>query len=102
MAVVVHWNGKDLPKDLHALPQGRYVIESVDAVPALSQDEEAGLDRAIASLRQGLGVPAEAVFNRLEERPPLRVIFAPEAEQDLNWVRYQTTHRTIAIVAGVA
>ena len=68
MAVVVHWNGKDVPNELRTLPEGRYVIESVDAAPALSPDEEAGLEQAIDSLRQGQGVPAEAVFRRIEER----------------------------------
>jgi hypothetical protein len=59
MAVMVHWNGKDVPNELRTLPEGRYVIESVDA---------AGLEQAIDSLRQGQGVPAEAVFRRIEER----------------------------------
>jgi hypothetical protein len=68
MAVVVHWNGKDVPEELHALPQGRYVMESVDVAPALSQEEEAGLDRAIDSLRRGNGVPADDVFSRVEKR----------------------------------
>ena len=65
---MVHWNGKDVPKELHALPEGRYVIESVDAAPALSPDEEAGLEQAIDSLRRGQGVQADAVFRRLDER----------------------------------
>jgi hypothetical protein len=68
MAVMVHWNGKDVPKELHALPEGRYVIESVDVAPVLSPDEEAGLEQAIDSLRRGQGVPADAVFSRVEER----------------------------------
>ena len=68
MAVMVHWNGKDVPKELRALPEGRYVIESVDAAPDLSPDEETGLQQAIDSLRQCQGVPAEAVFRRAEER----------------------------------
>jgi len=68
MAIVVRWNGKDVPEELHALPEGRYVMESVDAAPALSQDEEAGLEQAIDSLRQGLGVPADVVLARVEAR----------------------------------
>jgi hypothetical protein len=68
MAVTVHWNGKDVPQELRALPEGRYVIESVDAAPALSPDEEAGLEQAIDSLRRGQGVQADAVFRRLDER----------------------------------
>ena len=68
MAVMVHWNGKDVPEELRVLPEGRYVIESVDAAPALSPDEEAGLEQAIDSLRRGQGVQADAVFRRVEER----------------------------------
>ncbi len=68
VAVMVHWNGRDIPQELRALPEGRYVIESVDAAPALSPDEEAGLEQAINSLRQGKGVEADAVFRRVEER----------------------------------
>jgi len=68
MSVVVRWNGKDVPTELRALPEGLYVLESLDAAPALSQDEEAGLEAAIKSLRAGRGVPADAIFGRVEER----------------------------------
>jgi hypothetical protein len=68
MSVVVKWNGKDVPEEFRALPEGRYVVEAVDAAPALSPDEEAGLQQAIDSLHQGQGVPAEAVFSRIDER----------------------------------
>ena len=40
IATILKWNGKDVPDKLRKLPEGRYVIESVDAVPALTAEEE--------------------------------------------------------------
>jgi hypothetical protein len=67
MSVVLHWNGKDVPQELRSLPEGRYVVDAVDAVPELSPDEEAGLEVALESLREGRGVDASVVFQRIEE-----------------------------------
>jgi hypothetical protein len=67
MSVVLHWNGKDVPQELRALPEGRYVLESVDLAPDLSADEEAGIEAGLESLRQGRGVDADDVFRRVEE-----------------------------------
>ena len=50
MATVLKWNGKDLPDELRKLPEGRYVIESLDAVPALTAEQEQGLEEAIAAV----------------------------------------------------
>jgi hypothetical protein len=59
-ARVVNWNGKDLPAELRELPAGRYVVEPVDDdVPALSTDEEAGIEAALDSYRQGRVVDAK-------------------------------------------
>ena len=53
-AKVVTWNGKDVPSELRELPAGRYVVEAIeDEAPALSSDEEAGIEAALASYRQG-------------------------------------------------
>jgi len=50
---VVTWNGKDVPAELRELPAGRYVVEAVDdEAPALSPDEEAGIEAALESYRQ--------------------------------------------------
>jgi hypothetical protein len=47
----VTWNGKDVPAELRELPAGRYVVEPVDdEAPALSPDEEAGIDAALELL----------------------------------------------------
>lgn len=48
------WNGKDVPPELRELPAGRYVVEAVeDEAPALSPEEEAGIEAALESYRQG-------------------------------------------------
>ena len=53
-ARVVTWNGKDVPAELRELPAGRYVVEAIDdEAPALSADEEAGIEAALESYRQG-------------------------------------------------
>jgi len=44
------------------------VLEAVDAVPPLTDEEEAGLHEALASLDRGEGVSAEEVFRRLGEK----------------------------------
>ena len=55
----VTWNGKDLPAEFRDLPAGRYVVEAVDdEAPALSPDEEAGIEVALESYRQGRVVDA--------------------------------------------
>ena len=48
-AVVVEWNGQDVPEQLRRLPAGRYVLASVDESVALSDEEEAGLIAALKS-----------------------------------------------------
>lgn len=59
-AKVVTWNGKDVPAELRELPAGRYVVEAVDdEAPALSPDEEAGVEAALESYRQGRVVDAK-------------------------------------------
>ena len=59
-ARVVTWNGKDVPPELRELPAGRYIVEGVDdEAPALSSDEEAGIEAALESYRQGRVVDAK-------------------------------------------
>ncbi len=59
-AKVVTWNGKDIPAELRELPAGRYVVEPIDdEAPALSPDEEAGIEAALESYRQGRVIDAE-------------------------------------------
>jgi hypothetical protein len=59
-ARILTWNGKDVPAELRQLPAGRYVVEAVDEeAPALSPEEEAGIEAALDSYRQGRVVDAE-------------------------------------------
>jgi hypothetical protein len=59
-ARVVTWNGKDVPPELSELPPGRYVVEAVEEdAPALSPEEEAGIEAALESYRQGRVVDAK-------------------------------------------
>ena len=58
-ARVVTWNGKDVPAELRELPAGRYVVEAIDDdAPTLSPEEEAGIEAALESYRQGRVVDA--------------------------------------------
>lgn len=51
---IITWNGKDVPTELRDLPVGRYVVEAVDnEAPALTPDDEAGIEAALESYRQG-------------------------------------------------
>jgi hypothetical protein len=59
-ARVFTWNGKDIPAELRELPAGRYVVEAVeDEAPALSLEEDAGIEAALESYRQGHVVDAK-------------------------------------------
>ena len=59
-ARIVTWNGKVLPPEMRELPAGRYVVESVDLeAPPLSPDEDAGIEAALESYRQGRIVDAK-------------------------------------------
>jgi hypothetical protein len=59
-ARILTWNGKDLPSELRDLPAGRYVVDAVDEeAPALSPEEEAGIEAALESYGQGRVVDAK-------------------------------------------
>lgn len=59
-AKVVTWNGKDVPAELRELPAGRYIVEPIDEeAPALTPDEEAGIEAALESYREGRVVDAK-------------------------------------------
>ncbi len=59
-ARIVTWNGTDLPAEMRELPAGRYVVESIDTeVPPLSIEEDAGIEAALESYRQGRTVDAK-------------------------------------------
>ena len=53
-ARIVTWNGKDVPSELRDLPAGKYVVEAVEGkAPALTPEEEARIEAALDSFRQG-------------------------------------------------
>ena len=59
MAVIVNWNGVDVPEELKALKKGRYVLVPIDEPPELTEEQEAGLEDAMASIRAGEGLSLE-------------------------------------------
>jgi hypothetical protein len=59
-ARILTWNGKDVPSELRDLPAGRYVLEAIeDEAPLLTPEEEAGIEAALESYRQGRVVDAK-------------------------------------------
>jgi len=59
---ILTWNGKDVPAELLDLPAGRYVVVPMDEdAPALSPEEEAGIEAALESYRQERVIDAERV-----------------------------------------
>jgi hypothetical protein len=57
---ILTWNGKHVPSELRELPAGRHVVEALDdEAPALSPEEEAGIEAALESYRQGGVVDAK-------------------------------------------
>jgi methionine salvage enolase-phosphatase E1 len=68
MYVVLDWNGVDVPDELRELPKGRYVVVALDDAPELDAAQEAGLEAALAAVRDGRGVPLEDARDRVMAR----------------------------------
>jgi hypothetical protein len=66
MAVIVNWNGVDVPEELKALKKGRYVLVPIDEPPELTEEQEAGLEAAMASIREGHGLSREEAFDKVK------------------------------------
>jgi hypothetical protein len=66
MAVIVNWNGVDVPAELKALKKGRYVLVPIDEPPELTEEQEAGLEAAMASIREGHGLSRDEAFAKLK------------------------------------
>jgi hypothetical protein len=62
MAVIVHWNGVDVPDELKALKKGRYVLVPLDEPPELTEEQEAGLEAALASVHAGEGLSRDEAY----------------------------------------
>ena len=56
MAVIVNWNGVDVPEELKALKKGRYVLVPLDEPPELTEEQGVGLEAALESVRAGQGL----------------------------------------------
>lgn len=69
MSLVFKWNGTDIPEELRLAPEGRYLLVRVDDdAPELSDDEDAGLEAALASVRAGTGVSLDEARRRVTAR----------------------------------
>lgn len=66
MSVVMKWDGKIMPEELRAPPAGRYVLVAVDSTHTLTDEENAGLESALASLGRGEGVEAAQAREHVE------------------------------------
>jgi hypothetical protein len=66
MAVIVDWNGVDVPEELKALKKGRYVLVPIDEPPELTEEQELGLEAAMASMREGHGLSRDEAFAKLK------------------------------------
>jgi hypothetical protein len=58
-ARIVTWNGKDIPPELLEFPAGRYVVSVEEEFPVMTPEEEAGIEAALESSRQGRVVDAK-------------------------------------------
>jgi len=68
MAIIVNWNGVDVPEELKGLRKGRYVLLPMDEAPELTEEQEAGLETALASVRAGKGVSLEEALAEARAR----------------------------------
>jgi hypothetical protein len=62
MAVIVNWNGVDVPEEFKVLKKGRYVLVPIDESPDLTEEQEAGLEAALASVQAGQGVSRDEAY----------------------------------------
>jgi hypothetical protein len=62
MAVIVNWNGVDVPEELKVLKTGRYVLVPIDEPPELTEEQEAGPEAALASVRAGQGLSRDEAY----------------------------------------
>jgi|GEM_PF-946062 len=65
MSYVLKWNGRDLPDELKELPPGRYIIESVDRAPQLTDEQEDDLIAAIGEADAGQSVTLDEARRRI-------------------------------------
>jgi hypothetical protein len=66
MAIILHWNGVDRPEELKGLEKGRYVLLPADEAPELTEEQEAGLEAALASVRAGHGLSRDEAYAKVK------------------------------------
>jgi hypothetical protein len=65
-AMVIEWDGQQVPDELRQLPPGRYVIER--AADALTPAEDAGIAEALDQLDAGQGIDLADVLRAVRGR----------------------------------
>jgi hypothetical protein len=68
MTLVLNFDGKQLPAEMRSLPSGRYVLQSVDEVPLLTEAQEAGIGDAARSIETGEGFSPDELRAELKGR----------------------------------
>ena len=66
MAVIVNWNGVDVPEEFKALKKGRYVLVPIDEPPELTEEQDAGLEAALASVHAGQGLSRDEAYAKVK------------------------------------
>jgi hypothetical protein len=59
------WDGERLPNELRGLPPGKYAIERVEEARTLTDEEEAGIEAALESMRRGDLIDGDDAGKRL-------------------------------------
>jgi hypothetical protein len=67
---VIIWDGKNLPEGLREVPPGRYLLEAMQDVAALSAEEEHGIQEALKELEAGKGRSLADVLFEIRGRAP--------------------------------
>jgi hypothetical protein len=66
MPIIVNCNGVDLPEEFNVLKKGSYLLLPIDEPPDLTEEQEAGLEAALASIRKGHGLSRDEAFAKLK------------------------------------
>ena len=65
--MVIHWDGKRVPKELRDLAPGRYALVPIDELE-LTPEEDAAVTEGLQDLDAGNTVPFEQVVREFEAR----------------------------------